>query len=90
MKNFTRPKNEKLYYYSSSVEAGKVIKHDGDPKHAVYLTEIEELRRRSNLWHRWLDKNVVDPYDSLGAVKDRVYFAYSAVREQFMNGERDE
>ena len=92
MINFTRPADEKPYYYSSTVENGQVIKHEGDPAHAVYQSEIAESQRRSNLWHKWLEANVPDAYstDGLGIVQDDVMAKYHDVCRQFMDGERSE
>jgi hypothetical protein len=90
MQNFIRPKNEQPKYYASTVEDGKIIKHDGEPEYAVYKSEMDETERRANLWHNWVDKNVANAYDGLGIMDDRIYYKFSAIREQFMNGEREE
>ena len=87
MKNFTRPKDEIPYYYSSTVEDGKVVEHEGEEEHAVYMSELNEGSRRANLWHAWLEKNVANPHDSLGAVRDEVYAEYQHVLQVFMDGE---
>lgn len=89
LKNFKRPENEDPYYYSSTVENGRVIKHDGDPDHAVYKSEIREIQRRSNLWHKWVSRNVTEAYDNIGAIKSDVMAKYHDVNRQFMNGERE-
>lgn len=88
--NFTRPEGEKPRYYSSTVENGVVVQHEGDLEHAVYESEMDEISRRANLWHKWLDDNVDNAHNSIGAVNDDVYAKYSEVRRQFMEGERSE
>ena len=90
LKNFKRPENEQPYYYSSTVENGKVIKHDGDLDHAVYKSEVEEIQRRASLWHKWVDKNVPDAYGELGVIKPEVMTEYHYINRQFMDGERSE
>lgn len=88
MKNFKRPKGEKPYYYASTVEEGKVIKHEGEIEHAMYLSEMKETSRRANLWHAWVEKNVKKAYDGLGIINRDVYEKYSSIREEFMDGLR--
>lgn len=89
LKNFTRPEGEEVYYYSSTVENGEVIRHDGDPDHAVYKSEIEEQQRRASLWHEWLEENQEDAYGPWGVVKEDVFTKHSEVNRQFMDGERE-
>lgn len=88
--NFTRPKEEKPYYFSSTVENGKVIKHEGDMNHAVYLSEVQEIQRRADLWHKWVEANVPHAYSEMGVLDEEVMFVHSEVRRQFMEGERSE
>ena len=90
LKNFKRPENEEPYYYSSTVENGKVIKHDGDPDHAVYKSEMEEIQRRAKLWHEWIEKNITNAYDEWGVIKPEVMTEYHHINRQFMDGERSE
>lgn len=81
-------KEEKPYYYSSTVENGKVIEHEGDPKHAVYLSEINKSQKRSDLWHKWVEKNVPNAYNSLGVLDPNVYEKHIETCKEFMNGSR--
>lgn len=90
MKNFKRNPDEKPYYFSSTVENGKVVKHEGDMAHAVYRSEMEESRRRSDLWHKWLEKNESDAYHEMGVVKDEFYAKHYSVMQAFMDGGRSE
>ena len=90
LKNFKRPENEEPYYYSSTIEKGKIIKHDGDPDHAVYKSEMREITRRANLWHEWVSRNVPKAYDNIGAIKSEVYSKYRDINRQFIDGERSE
>lgn len=88
--NFTRPKGEKVLYFSSSVENGEVIKHDGDMAHAMYSSEMSEISRRADLWHEWVGKNFPGSYDGLGTLfESDVYHEQADVREAFMRGERE-
>lgn len=89
LKNFKRPENEEPYYYSSTVENGKVIEHDGDPRHAVYKSEMRETSRRANLWHEWVEKNVPDAYDNNGVLNPKVYYKYLDVNRAFLDGDRE-
>lgn len=90
LKNFKRPKGEKPYYYASTVENGKVVFHEGEEEHAVYESEIKEIQRRANLWHKWVEKNYKNAYDGWGAINPQIAYFNEDVREQFMNGERSE
>lgn len=90
MKNFKRPEGEKPYYYSSTVENGEVIQHEGEEEHAVYLSEMQESTRRSNLWHKWLEKNVKNAHDNIGCVDEDVMAKYQTVCDEFMDGLREE
>lgn len=90
LKNFKRPENEEPYYYSSTVENGKVIEHDGDPDHAVYKSEVRETNRRANLWHTWVEANVPNAYGDWGVLEPDVMAKYYDVNRQFMDGERSE
>lgn len=90
IKNFTRPKGEKPYYYSTTVEDGNVIEHTGDEKYAVYKSEMTEIQRRANLWHKWVEKNYKNAYDSLGVINPQIAYFNEHIREQFMDGEREE
>lgn len=82
---------EQPLYYSSTVENGKVVKHEGDPKYAVYESVINETQRRAGLWHKWVKDNVGnDAYDELGIMNADVHAKYTDVRNQFMNGEREQ
>lgn len=88
--NFTRPEGEQPLYYSSTVENGKVIQHEGDLDHAVYKSEMDEIHRRADLWHKWVEENVPNAYDGWGAMNPDVFAEHSEVRRQFMDGERSE
>lgn len=88
--NFTRPEGEEPFYFSSTVEGGEVIKHDGDMAHAVYLSEMRETSRRADLWHAWVEANVPHAYDGLGIIDQDVYATYHSTMQQFMRGEREE
>lgn len=90
IKNFTRPAGEKPYYYSTTVENGKVIEHTGDEKHAVYDSEIKEIQRRADLWHKWVEKNFDNAYDKWGCINGQIAYFNQHIKEQFMDGERDE
>ena len=81
-------KKEKPYYYATTVENGVVVEHEGDEKYAVYLSEIRESHQRAKLWHKWLEKNVTNAYDNMGAVLPEIYAQYSDVCDEFMNGTR--
>lgn len=88
LQNFTRPKDEKPYYYSSTVENGKVVRHDGDPDHAVYQSEIKEINARANRWHKWVEKNIPNAYDGLGILNPDIAAKHHETMRQFMDGER--
>ena len=87
MKNFTRLKGEKPYYYSSTVENGIVVKHEGEPEFAVYESEMQEISRRADLWHEWVENNFPDAYDSLGIINQDIMFTHKDVCNKFMDGE---
>ena len=89
MKNFTRPKDEKPYYYSTTVEANEVVRHDGEPDHAVYKSEMQEIRRRADLWHDWVQANIPNAYNEWGAIDTNVLYSNWEINRQFMNGERE-
>lgn len=89
--NFRRPSGEKPYYFSSTVENGKVVKHDGDINHAVYKSEMDEISRRANLWHAWVEKNHPEAYDGLGTLLNSdIPDRFADIRIAFMEGERSE
>ena len=89
--NFTRPEGEEPFYFSSTVEGGEVIKHDGDMAHAVYLSEMREISHRADLWHARVEKNYPEAYDELGTLfGSDIYHEQAEVREAFMRGERSE
>lgn len=81
-------KKEKVFYYSSTVEDGKVTTHEGDPAHAVYLSDIETIQKRSARWHKWVEKNVPGAYDDMGILDPEVMAKYSDICDQFMNGKK--
>jgi hypothetical protein len=87
MENFTRPQNEKPYYYASTVENGIVVEHDGEEEHAMYLSEMNESIRRANLWHEWVEKNVKNAYDSMGILDNGVIERFEPIYQTFMRGE---
>ncbi len=89
MKNFTRPKGEKPFYYSSTVENGKVIYHEGEKNHAVYKSEMDEIEKRANRWHKWIEKNYKNAYSSAGVIKEAIYTKNIAINKQFMDGLRN-
>lgn len=89
--NFTRPKGEQPRYFSSTVENGQVIFHEGDMAHAVYDSEMKESSRRSDLWHAWVEKNHPKAYDVLGTLfNSDIPEKFTDVCEAFMKGERSE
>jgi len=88
MKNFTRPAGEKPYYYSSTVVNDEIVYHEGEEKHAMYLSEMREGTKRANLWHKWVEKNVPNAYDSLGCLDHCVVLDNETVYQQFLDGER--
>ena len=88
MKNFTRPKGEKPAYYASTVEDGEVVQHNGDLKHAMYHSEIEETQRRANLYHEWIGKNYRKAFNGIGFMNTEIWVETTKVRNEFMNGER--
>jgi hypothetical protein len=88
IKNFTPPEGEEPFYYSTTIEDGVVVRHDGDPQYAVYRSGIEELRIRSNRWHRWVTENYAGAYDSLGIIREDIFLKDREINRQFMDGER--
>lgn len=86
-RNYKPLKDEQPLYYSTTVENGKIVKHDNDPKHAVYSSQIETIQQRAKLWHDWLAENVSDAYE-YGVVKDEVAVKYNDVMQEFMDGIR--
>lgn len=89
MKNFKRKPSEKPYYYASSVKNGKVIYHEGDLKHAIYLSEIKESTKRANKWHKWVEKNYKNAYNSIGVLNEDVAVKNNHIMNQFMDGLRN-
>jgi len=89
LKNFTRPKDEKPYYYSTTVEGNEVVRHDNEPNHAVYQSETREIQRRADLWHKWVQANVPNAYDSWGVLDSEVANKYWDINRQFIDGERE-
>lgn len=81
-------KNEKPYYYSNTVENGKIVEHEGDEKHAVYLSEMKESTKRANRWHKWVEKNVPNAYNGWGIMDEDVYAKYNNILKEFMSGAR--
>lgn len=88
LKNFTRPKDEKPYYYSTTVEENEIVRHEGDPKHAVYQSEIREIQRRAAMWHKWVQKSFPDAYNEWGQIDEQIVKDFWHINRQFMEGER--
>lgn len=86
MKNFKRPKGEKPYYYSSTIENGEVVYHDGDKKYAVYMSELRETTKRTNRWHKWVKKNYPNGYNSFGVISPDIMFTNADIYHKFMDG----
>ena len=88
IKNFTPPEGEQPLYYSTTIEDGVVVRHDGDPQHAVYESVIRELHRRADRWHKWVTERYLNPYDSMGCIDPDIWAANQEINKQFMDGER--
>lgn len=82
-------KNEKVFYYASSINKnGKVIYHDGNPKYAIYKSDIELSQKRANLWHKWVENNFKGKYDGLGVINQDFMAQNKHICDAFMDGTR--
>ena len=81
-------KKEKVLYYSTTVENGVGVTHEGDPKHAIYSSGIDQIQKRANSYHKWVEKNYKKSYDGWGVMLPEIYAETSRVRDEFMSGKR--
>jgi hypothetical protein len=87
MNNYTPDKNEKPLYYSTTVENGEIVHHEGDEAYAVYSSQISTIQSRAKLWHEWLTENHPEAYE-WGIVNEEAFTEYADIRQQFMDGEK--
>ena len=65
------------YYYAATIDNnGNIVEHEGEEEYAVYLEDIEVIQTAGNKWHAWLERNVPNAYNNIGAVLPEVYAEY--------------
>lgn len=62
-----------LSHYATTIENGVVVSHEGDEQYAVYVEDIQEIQKKANEWHAWVEKNVPNAYDAWGLLEQGIY-----------------
>lgn len=63
-----------LSHYATTIKNGRVIRHDGEEKYAVYIEDIKAIQERAEKWHLWVSAHYPNAYDCWGTLLNNLNY----------------